>query len=345
MMIDWVSASVPLTWDVPITGGAVVHYRPDGSVEWGTDKTLHLRGSHDARFSVRSVERGRIEVSGNPAKFLQGHNLFGSDDLAGLLLDAVEVVTDAVGIKPTLEDRAAWLRGNIRLSRVDLTGMFQLPSFGDVGAWLQAAGKTASVKWRGRGHYQDGTLYFGKVAKGKEASPWQMKLYHKGAEVLVPGHRLPDTLEGRERLIEWASDKLRIEVTLRSKELKRLGLSNVGSWTREDVGRIYGAYLAKLEVGEQQMVDVCVEEQLKPSLRAAYIAWKSGADMRGVLTRRTFFRYRKEIMEVTGADIGTLCAVDNVIPLRRVIEAVPVGIPEWAGSLLHTPRPRLAVVA
>lgn len=321
----------------------MVHYRADGSVEWAAEKTLHLRGSHDARIAVRTVKRGEMEFSGNPAKFLQGHNLFGSDDVKGLLFDALVDVCEALELNPTSENVAAWRRGDILLSRVDVTGMYELPTPSDVGAWLVAAGKTASIKWRGRGHYQDGTLYFGKVAKGKRSSPWQMKLYHKGQEVMV--HRLHKDLEHREDLEKWASNKLRIEVTLRTQELKRLGLHYVRNWTVERAGRTFEAYLSKLDIGEDQMVDIDVEEQLKPSLRAVYALWKTGADMRGVFTRPTFYRYRKEIMAVTGADIGTLSATGNVVPLRRYLEAKPVGAPEWAGSLYHQPRSHLSVVA
>lgn len=342
-MIDWISATVPFDWDVPINGGALVHYRSDGSVEWGTDKTLHLRGSHDARISVRTVERGFMEISGNPAKFQQGHNLFGSDDVAGLLFDTLVDVCEAVELSPSRENLLAWKRGNVVLSRVDVTGMYELPTFSDVGAWLVAAGKTASVKWRGRGHYQDGTLYFGKVAKGKRSSPWQMKLYHKGQEVLV--HKLPKDLPLREELEIWASNKLRIEVTLRTQELKRLGLHYVRDWTVDRAVETFEAYLAKLDIGEEQMVDVEVEEQLKPSLRAAYALWKTGVDMRRVFPRRTFYHYRKQILEVTGSDIGTLAATGNVVPLRRYLEAKPCSVPEWASNLYHEPRSHLSIVA
>lgn len=342
-MIDWISATVPFDWDVPVNGGAVAHYRPDGTLEWEATKTLHLSGSYDARIAVRTVELGKMEFAGNPAKFLQGHNLFGSDDLKGLLIDALVDVCEALELAPTPANLLAWRRGDIVLSRVDVTGMYELPTFSDVGAWLLAAGKTASVKWRGRGHYQDGTLYFGKVAKGKRSSPWQMKLYHKGQEVLV--HKLPSDLPGRELLENWASNKLRIEVTLRTQELKRLGLQTVKMWTADVATRTFEAYLSKLDIGEEQMVDVEIEEQLRPSLRAAFIAWKSGADMRSVLPRRTFYKYRKEIMEMTGADIGTLVNKGNVVALRRYLEAKPVAVPEWAGELFHQPRSHLSVVA
>jgi len=93
------------------------------------------------------------------------------------------------------------------------------------------------------------------------------------------------------------------------------------------------------------MVDVRVEEQLKPSLRAAYALWKTGVDMRSLFPRPTFYRYRKEILTVTGSDIGTLVVTDNVVPLRRYLEAKPATHPEWANSLFHKPRPQFSVVA
>jgi hypothetical protein len=51
------------------------------------------------------------------------------------------------------------------------------------------------------------------------------------------------------------------------------------------------------------------------------------------------------LLDAVGIDIGTRspnARPDNVIPLRRVIEAVPVGIPEWAiGTPLYVePRRR-----
>lgn len=342
-MIDMIYGTVPFDWDIPVTGGALVHYRADGTVEWGTDKTLSLRGSHDSRVFVRTVERGKLEFKGNPAKFLQGHNLFGSNDLKGVLIDMLIDVCEAIELAPSAENLLAWRRGEIELSRVDVTEMFELPTFADVGAWIQAAGKTASVKWRGRGHYQDGTLYFGKVATGKRASPWQMKLYHKGEEVRV--HKLPKDIEKREDLENWASNKLRIEVTLRTQELKRLGLHNVSSWTVDRANQVFEAYLSKVNFGELAMVDVETEEDLKPKLRAVYALWKTGCDMRKLYSRPTFYRYRQEILEVTGADIGTLCVKDNVVSLRRALEARPAGVPEWAGDLYYKPRSHLSVVA
>ncbi|MBX8803318.1 hypothetical protein HBA92_21570 [Ochrobactrum sp. MR28] len=346
MMVDWISARVPLTWDVPINNGMVVHYRADGSVEYGVDKTLYLQGSHDSRIAIRTVERGYMEFSGNPSKFMQGHNLFGTDDLVGLMNDVLEKICTSLNLEPSTEDKISWLYGDYTISRIDLTAMRELPTFTDVKSWILAASEAFTVKWRGRGFYQDGTLYFGKVAKGKEASSWQLKLYHKGEEILVRGHKLPENLLYRSELEEWASNKLRIELTLRSKELKRLGLVKVRHWTRDLIAQTYKAYVDKIDVGELSMCDVNAEQELKPKLQAVYALWKTGADLRKLYAKNTFYRYRSEIKNVMGVDISALCPKTNVIPLKRYLEPLPCGIPDFAKNtnLFYQPQNRVYVV-
>ena len=76
-----------------------------------------------------------------------------------------------------------------------------------------------------------------------------------------------------------------------------------------------------------------VTRSLPTGLRLAYIAWLSGEDLRTILPKNTFYRYRKKLKELD-IDIVLIRDVDkvadNVIPLIRVLEAEPVGIPEWA---------------
>ena len=47
----------------------------------------------------------------------------------------------------------------------------------------------------------------------------------------------------------------------------------------------------------------------------------------------TYYRYRKELLEF-GIDIANVQDVDkpldNVVPLVRVLEALPASIPDWA---------------
>ena len=72
---------------------------------------------------------------------------------------------------------------------------------------------------------------------------------------------------------------------------------------------------------------------LKPAVKMAYFTWFSGQDLKQMLPPRTFYRYRTQL-KALGIDIGIARDVDqkdaNVIPLMRVLEAQPAGVPDWA---------------
>jgi II/X family phage/plasmid replication protein len=59
----------------------------------------------------------------------------------------------------------------------------------------------------------------------------------------------------------------------------------------------------------------------------------------------TFYRHRAELLP-HGIDIATLVpreGVSNVVPLHRVLEAVPVSVPDWAiGTPLYFEPRRVA---
>ena len=84
-MIDWVTARLPCTNTGLICDGQVVKIGADGEIEWTTQTRLSVTGSHDSSISIRSLTENTIEILGNPAKWLQGHNLFGSNDLRLLM--------------------------------------------------------------------------------------------------------------------------------------------------------------------------------------------------------------------------------------------------------------------
>jgi II/X family phage/plasmid replication protein len=74
-----------------------------------------------------------------------------------------------------------------------------------------------------------------------------------------------------------------------------------------------------------------VLDDLPCRLRLTYQAWLNGDDMKALLSRPTFYRYRSQLLKF-GVDISTKSPKEksNVIPLIRVLEAKPVGIPDWA---------------
>jgi II/X family phage/plasmid replication protein len=77
VVIDWVTALVPCTQHAPITGGRAVVPDADGSVEWESPRHRVADGSYASTIRVRIArDSTQILISGKPAKWLQGHNLF-----------------------------------------------------------------------------------------------------------------------------------------------------------------------------------------------------------------------------------------------------------------------------
>jgi II/X family phage/plasmid replication protein len=66
-------------------------------------------------------------------------------------------------------------------------------------------------------------------------------------------------------------------------------------------------------------------------VRGTYQLWSDGHDCRQTLPERTFYRHRSELRK-HGIDISIPKSdvTANVVPLVRVLEAVPVGVPDWA---------------
>ena len=85
-MIDWVTAILPCNHDPSkLISGMVMSFDSRGQNEWVVNKQLSVEGSHSSTIQVKSYSPTEIWVSGNPAKFLQGHNIFGTDDLSYLM--------------------------------------------------------------------------------------------------------------------------------------------------------------------------------------------------------------------------------------------------------------------
>lgn len=311
-------------------------------IRWESQRALPVRGSWESSVHVRSDREGThwLWIDGNPAKFLQGHNLFGSDDLPSLLSIFSGAVVERLGLPWDPEDAHQVGKGS--LARVDVTGMYQVGNTAQVRSFLQAADQGATLSHRGRGQLtREGTLYWGKHSKR-----WALKMYCKADE--LQAHGLPETLlfpEELDDLKAFAEGKLRVEVVLRTLELKRLGLDTVGAWEPGTAERLFSEKLSGLHLPGAYRVAGEDVEQLAPRLRAAYLVWAQGEDLRAVYPRRSFYRYRAELLK-HGIDIAVRAPSperSNVVPLVRILEATAVGVPGWAiGTRLYV-DPRRSV--
>lgn len=326
-MIDWVTAILPCTHKDLIIGGSILCIDPNGDTEWSTEKALSVVGSYDNRIQIRTDgSLSRLWLSGNPVKFLQGHNIFGSCDLLYLISKAVDkLVSMDLGLCPTDFDLANIRQGNYQVSRVDINQSYHLANRDEVLAWLRAAESSARLRHRGSGLFAGNTLYYGKHSRY-----WALKCYSKILEILAKGHQLPAELQIPE-LLDWAEKALRIEAVIRSMELKRRGLNIASAWSEKSAKLLLQELIGHLEMTGSFSLPDEVIKTLPSHLSPVYSLWLRGADMRTEYKKPTFYRHRKALLAY-GIDIAVTqeSTRSNIVPLYRVLEALPAEIPQWA---------------
>jgi II/X family phage/plasmid replication protein len=333
-LIDWITAIIPCHHPEQIYGGRIASISPYGEIEWQVEKKMQVVGSHESNLNIKSVGRTELYFDGNPVKWLQGHNLFGSNDLIGLIEEVMQKLIPILNLTPVEADIDAWRLGHYELKRVDCTAMWELPRRSDVRAWLRAA-EFQSKSRHGRPITTGSTLYFGKNSRR-----WSIKFYSKGDELeaRVKGHKLPYEIPERDKLIKWADNKLRGELTLRSVQLKEANLNLAANWTESIVIERLINHIETLDMAEQFSLTLAILDGLPSRLIAVYKLWKEGEDLRGLYPKATFYRYRAELLK-HGIDINVRqpAKPENVIPLVRVLRPEAISqIPEWAlGTSLY----------
>lgn len=248
-MIDWARVSIPFLHK-PLNSGEILSFDESGEVEWRTPKRKQAVGSFDKRIAIKSTggdgqgNATHLWISGNPSKFLQGHNVFGSDDLVSLMFDTFKIICTQFKLYPTTQEYKNVMQGNYNLGMVDINQSFELPTRADVLAFIRSMEFKAKTR-HGRPSMTGGTLYF-----GKKSERWAIKLYCKAEEIKTKTGQLPERLTniGIER---WAENKLRIELRIHSKELTKLDINNAKDLTPDYAAKLFNQYLDRIEMNEQ----------------------------------------------------------------------------------------------
>jgi II/X family phage/plasmid replication protein len=357
-VIDWIDAIVPCHHVAELSGGKIERTTVHGKVEWKRTMFRKVVGSFDAGIQIKTAWRSdtgdctHLLISGNLAKFFQGHNLWGSDDPCALVVEFMEWLTgyDAdtghLGLIPHAEDVQSWISSQYRFTRIDYTETFHLDSEAEVLAYIRAAEHTAHLPHRGRGQIDGGsTLYFGKHSRR-----WALKLYAKGPEIRANADSQPAIAKLPAAQV-WAQKSLRCELVLRSMELKRRGLQDAAVWSllldegvQFDPSSLIREILGTMTMTTTLGLSPEVLSTLKPALRLTYQAWHAGADLRQTLSRPTFYRYRLQMLPY-GIDISTVQPRElSHRTIASVLVARPADVPEWAQGTPLFFEPRLPSV-
>lgn len=337
-MIDWVDFVAPLVHDEgdssPFYAGEVMATKPDGDLDWGIYKRMEMVGSYSTKIQVRSArmadDRQGVRVSGNLVKWFQGHNVFGTNDLRGLVLEALPKILQEIGIQPSLSELQSWVSGDIDLMRVDCTESADFGNEKRVLNALRSLDQSANLKFRGRGQFNGHSLLFGKGSRN-----WSLTLYSKGTE--LSKHKLPMGLS-ETPIRAFADGLLRMEFRLLSMHLKKMGLQKLWAWCENTASSVHQNMLQNLQISDATMLDSDIIESLPTRYKLIYQSWRDGHDLRSILTRPTFYRHRRALLGY-GVDIAIKqdrqeAEASNVVPIRVVLVGKPVTVPDWA---LNTP--------
>lgn len=311
MMVDWVQGFVETGLMPPgeplYDTGRVLRLARGGEVESEHSGSMLLEGSHDSRLLVRSYRGCDLLISGNVVKHVQGHNLFGPADPVGLFFDAGIRVRMALGLFPSPQTWDALEFEGPRFTRLDLTRSYRFPTAPQARSWIRHVAGAA------RSRHGGALLHGDTVYLGKGSERWSFKVYHKADELLARGklHKLPRDLPGRDRLIEWSQGVVRFELTLRAKELEKIDLQST------PVLDVWTSYYQRITWNQNAMATSpdLVEQQLPAHLRMTVGAWRGGADVRSILSKPSFYRQRRQILDALGVDIASPPAQSGEDPL------------------------------
>lgn len=330
-MIDWLTLRLVSGFVPP--AGQVLSLTPDGEVEWRIHKRHVVPGSYSANVTARLVPfggrhvAGSLEVSGNPVKFLQGHNLFGTEDLQGLVSAFVRRVYSIVGYCASDAELAAIDAGQVCITRIDVNRNADFGTRPRALSAIRALAECSHLSHRGRGSLvKEGTCVWGEKSRY-----FSLKAYAKGPE--LEKHKLDSDIPNRNLLHAYAEGLVRREATIWARELRSRGLQWVSDWARAGVtpSALFDELFGRLTISEATMRQPENLEAIPVKLRSVFQLWKDGHDLRAIFPRPTFYRHRKALLAL-GIDIAVKQPrdVSNVVPLVVTLVGREVGVPDWA---------------
>lgn len=325
MFVDWISVSQYHGEGTPEFVGSLAF---KGLSARGIDATDPVdlveaagprkwEASYGTSLQIKS-HAGWVKVSGNPSRFNRPDNLFGFEldecmniincELAKVGLPSFQPGVEVLSSRDEVERGALPRWTGAAFSRLDLTKNFQ------AGSELLARLTIKAYQARAVGYMKKGTY-------GDETALWHntrrsVKAYRKGDEMALHCKESP--------WIEWAQQTgiVRHEVALKSRYLSATGLRY---WGNVDMGKLHHIFERETEVLQRVdgSLDPVALEACPAQARLCYAAWLRGENVRELMSRATFYRRRKDLLQLASIDIAEPRNTATVVPMIKVIELRP----------------------
>lgn len=268
-----------------------------------------------------------LRIDGNPLKWFQRLNIFGSPDVWGLTVAFVADLLAAVGLGP--ESGAVSFLHHGYFNRIDATYTFDLGSLSAAASLLRQFAAHATVAHRRSSSFASTLLFPGRAAS--------LSIYHKGPEMRA---HPPASGPVEPEILEYADRLVRFEVVSRSERLDSCGLRECSSWvgasSHHFLFDLWLSFVSRLRF--PAMVDIDVSS-LSPPVRRMYAVWIAGEDVFAFASRATVYRHRVAVLAAGGPDIVLpKPPTGEVVSFRRVLSPVPASVPVQMAGMLYRPR-------
>lgn len=230
-VISMKSLGVPLEVFLDSDGEETGHRHPWESIP------SNYSGMAFKVFDLRELKEPRffVQIQGSPAKLLQGHNVYGSDDLAKTSLFMIDLLVKAY---PVLSDYLDFQ--NTSVDRVDITYFSRADNNREAEQFITALSNISRGQTKCRHGYAGQTAYFGK----KNSRLKKLKVYLKPSEVDAYIKKQQQVAKSKKskvadlaqykldqiytpELLQWCEGMVRWEATLKTRWFHRRGISTL----------------------------------------------------------------------------------------------------------------------
>jgi hypothetical protein len=323
--------------------GQIAHYpNPErGSTGVSAMAVTGGSGRNSPTYYVRSrgvrspAEAAELELHYCPPQLLQGHNVFGHDNLIAYACDALEwaIAENQIQLLMDADPMEAWSLGRFKVTEVHLTG-----NLGLLHEYVLPAIQ-ATDENNGAGKHRDAltalTLGFTPMRRSKYRA---VTIYDKYVQLLK---LWPNPGPLQQRILDYIKNSIRVEIKLYSQGLARLGLNDGSAWRDLDVGALFFDSLAQFNVHHAIQRKLTDDElaMLTRGERKAYLLWLNGVSIFDQFASPSAaYKYINSIFEKTGIDISGNRRPEALPAFNLADILVPenvLPVPDW---LRDTPR-------
>lgn len=318
------------------------------------DYSLFCGVSHEGSFSTScriTCDGNKVSFDGNISRFDRMDNYIGFESIKDAV-SAINVLLVAYGLPPFTKgvfldysqsgDRVKKIYTGAVFSRLDITENFST-CYKKSDTVLRGL-SSVSISGRPGYLYPNGkTVQWYLNEDGSGSRRKILKVYCKATDLRIhkPKDASDDCLEYRDRLREYCVNNgiIRLELGMRTEELKSQGLRHFGQFSDVDSNKVlikhremvFGGVMITVhsyEAVESTLIELGFTDYIAKDCQLIVDSWLNGGDMKQRLKRTRYYE-RRAVLKTIGLDIGVRHDITRSPIKMRVIDIKPASVPVW----------------